>query len=977
MILKLKSTSIFAVVWFLVCSGISFSQTAEPPPNFAVADGSPSQPYVIETWQNLYWLSQNPGQWDRHYVQTDDIEFPTSGSDDIKNWDNGAGWAPIGRGPVFTGGYDGGAYVIRNLYINRPSTNIVGLFSEVRATAGAPSVVRRVGLMDHDITGGTTVGGIVGRLTGVWNAPAVVQQSFTQGVTRGNNNVGGIVGATAYQGRIENAYAVGVVEIPNWRAGGGITGTHYSSGPDAVINNVFAAVQIVALGSQTGGLVGAGSGTVTNSFWDTQASGLSVSAGGTGKTTAEMKDIATFTATATPGLTTPWDFAGNPNDDTGNDHIWKINPEFYDGYPFAFWLVRDYYSRQSGVWDTASTWSINDCDQPVQHAAGHFPVDPLNATICPDNEVTLETSLTTSGALTVNTDATFIISGTGALAISGAIENFGSLNICGTLSASAEATTSSTMTISGIAEFSGSLAHSDTPIVVESDALFHNTTATSPELIMRRELLGFDSVNPQDGEGWRYISSPSDVNLSVLLAPIWTQGLSDNPSSGNTGAGIPNVYRWSTGSEGNDPGDWVAVTDLDVPATPGEGLLVYVYAADMGEINPGENLMLEIQGEEFGSFSVTTNENAGNGGWTLLGNPFATSISFELLRNSASSGSIANAVYVWTPIDTDGDGGQDPGNAAGSWRAWSSDGSLGLGDLTDGLIAPFQAFFVENAEGDSEVNLTFSNDIKTSANPKFLFKQTARNLLRLELAGEGMRNSAWLSFSGNGSSTERVGGDAWQLDPMSVDYALLASEKQGVGLLDIGHYPIDENLIIPLVALATRPGTYRISVTRQELNGLDLYLNDLETRESMPLTENMSYDFTIGQAAKTAPADPFASIAAGPMKSTIAFDARFTISAGMPAAENTETPVAVTLHQNYPNPFNPVTQIRFELPARENVRLTVFDLLGRLVAVLVDEIAEAGSHTVNFDASSLSSGVYTYRLQAGTTVLTRKMTVVK
>ncbi len=81
--------------------------------------------------------------------------------------------------------------------------------------------------------------------------------------------------------------------------------------------------------------------------------------------------------------------------------------------------------------------------------------------------------------------------------------------------------------------------------------------------------------------------------------------------------------------------------------------------------------------------------------------------------------------------------------------------------------------------------------------------------------------------------------------------------------------------------------------------------------------------------------------------------------------------------ENYPNPFNPVTVIRYELPQNSQVRLEVFDMLGRRVAVLVDGLIEAGTHEIPFDASNLASGVYLYRLTAGQVVQTRQMVLVK
>ena len=77
-----------------------------------------------------------------------------------------------------------------------------------------------------------------------------------------------------------------------------------------------------------------------------------------------------------------------------------------------------------------------------------------------------------------------------------------------------------------------------------------------------------------------------------------------------------------------------------------------------------------------------------------------------------------------------------------------------------------------------------------------------------------------------------------------------------------------------------------------------------------------------------------------------------------------DVPSQYILSQNYPNPFNPSTVIRYQLPEASNVRLAVFDFLGREVAMLVNERKAVGSYEIRFDASGFSSGVYLYRLTA-------------
>ncbi len=83
------------------------------------------------------------------------------------------------------------------------------------------------------------------------------------------------------------------------------------------------------------------------------------------------------------------------------------------------------------------------------------------------------------------------------------------------------------------------------------------------------------------------------------------------------------------------------------------------------------------------------------------------------------------------------------------------------------------------------------------------------------------------------------------------------------------------------------------------------------------------------------------------------------------------------LEQNYPNPFNPITQIRYTLPETGLVKLVVYDMLGREVDTLVKERQTAGAYTVTFDASSLASGMYIFRLTSGNYLETRKMTLIK
>jgi len=90
--------------------------------------------------------------------------------------------------------------------------------------------------------------------------------------------------------------------------------------------------------------------------------------------------------------------------------------------------------------------------------------------------------------------------------------------------------------------------------------------------------------------------------------------------------------------------------------------------------------------------------------------------------------------------------------------------------------------------------------------------------------------------------------------------------------------------------------------------------------------------------------------------------------------ENEETiPTVFKLEQNYPNPFNPSTRIKFAVPEKSNVLIKVYDILGSEVATLVNKEMDAGWYENNFNAAGLSSGVYLFRMEAGSYVSTKKM----
>lgn len=169
-------------------------------------------------------------------------------------WNGGQGFIPIGGGTAFTGSFDGKNYNISGLYVNRAGTIRQGLFSVV----GTPAVIQNVGLVNEEIRGSTTTGGLVGYVT----TTAIINNTFTTGLVIGDSEAGGIVGRMQ-GGSISNTYSTSAV----WGSSyvGGVAG-YLSNTP---VLNVYATGNILATSSQVGGLVGYAINSPINSSYAT------------------------------------------------------------------------------------------------------------------------------------------------------------------------------------------------------------------------------------------------------------------------------------------------------------------------------------------------------------------------------------------------------------------------------------------------------------------------------------------------------------------------------------------------------------------------------------------------------------------------------------------------------------------------------------------------------------------------------------
>ena len=295
--------------------------------------------------------------------------------DNTTYWNAGAGWMPIGAGSNwFETTFEGNGYTISNLFVDRSSTNKVGLFG----LAGVSSAISRVGLLDIRVTGARYVGGLVGLsdsdITGSYATGRVagaawvggliggngiggkIHASYTTGRVIGGFHAGGLVGLN--NGGIYTSYATGRVSGTSGIGGlvgrmgengdttasyatGHVSGNNHAGGlvgslAGGTIRASYATGRVSSGGSAVGGLVGenlAGT-TFTASYWDTRTSGQMSSAGGTAKITRELQTPTDYT---TGSIYADWnvdpdgDSIGNDPWDFGTSSQYPVLKADFDG----------------------------------------------------------------------------------------------------------------------------------------------------------------------------------------------------------------------------------------------------------------------------------------------------------------------------------------------------------------------------------------------------------------------------------------------------------------------------------------------------------------------------------------------------------------------------------------------------------------------------------------------------------------------
>jgi len=508
----------------------------------------------------------------------------------------------------------------------------------------------------------------------------------------------------------------------------------------------------------------------------------------------------------------------------------------------------------------------------------------------------------------------------------------------------------------------------DGDVTIASDAYFINTTTDAPTLTFERTL--------SNHSRWVGLATPANGNyagVGGLLEGLATQGFTGS----NFPSGVPNVLLYNETGAGTDLDRFVAPSSNEM--IPGRGFMFYVYErtdVDNEETALDFPVTLSITGGTNvffgGNYSYLVSYTPGNGnGWNLLGNLFGAP--FDWNHPDMVKTNLNAFAYIWDPV-------------ANQYLATGDDELVETGTLASSRIPSFQAFFVKADNATNELTLT-TNTLSTEATAH-INNASENFILSLSLEAEGMTANTALRFNETFSNSVDAQ-DAYYLVPMSDSFAMLYTVSDGEALMinslnadvtEIIHIPLAAGAFVETMSMSG-DATLTWPVIRNLPDGWEISLRDTETGMMINLLDTDSYTFELGATSLAVVSSETIRKDGTPVMNASKMGSRFELVVNPGIASSNpaqpELPLVVNLEQNYPNPFNPTTQIRYELPEATDVRLDVFNIQGQRVATLVNQAQTAGTHTLTFDASQLSSGVYVYRLQVGNQILTRKMTLIK
>ncbi len=461
--------------------------------------------------------------------------------------------------------------------------------------------------------------------------------------------------------------------------------------------------------------------------------------------------------------------------------------------------------------------------------------------------------------------------------------------------------------------------------------------------------------------GFRMMSSPvPGAILSDLLDELWLQGM----TGGDVTVGNTNVWILDLAAQ-----SWSLVNNVTTQSlSAGQGFLVYVFEDCDNDGNSDLPIDLFVSGNHNQS-NVTIN-NIPQNNYFLAGNPYIKTIDWD----DISKTNLSSVVSVWDDASSD-------------WKSYNGI----TGDLTNGLIAPFQGFWVQAFGGIGSFTIQ-ADDIATSSTSFIRNNDNENNYIKLSFSNGGKIDNIYFTFD----STSSVGfdfNDAVKLAPLTKLPRIAAMAINEERAFKINSLPSksDSTISFPLQILSfdlDSAGNYLGIQDTLNLSFHEIYLPEDVNAILFDIINQNEYLINEIQEISII-TDSLGLIDFEPSNLLNQYsnysNYRYVITfqyTTLGENSNQLVPKEYQLFQNYPNPFNSNTNINYNLANEQFVEITIFNLLGGVVKTLVSEYQDQGLQVIKWDGTdnfgnNVGAGTYIYSMKVGDFSKSKKMILLK
>ena len=466
--------------------------------------------------------------------------------------------------------------------------------------------------------------------------------------------------------------------------------------------------------------------------------------------------------------------------------------------------------------------------------------------------------------------------------------------------------------------------------------------------------------------GFRMMSSPvAGTIYGDLLNELWTQSVTGGDVTDGSTANI-----WSlSGYSGTQ--SWTEFTDISTSGASlnsGEGFLIYVYSDTDWDGDDDLPVTLSVAGKlNSGDATFPSSGTIAASKYGLAGNPYNATIDFDLIGLT----NMEDNISVWDDANSD-------------WKTW--DKSAQSGDLSNGLIAPYQGFWVQaNSSGSGSIIIQVADKSGTGTFYKTM-NDEYRGSFSILASTSTSTSKNFISFHRDATlDNNELGAKKlmpFQASSRVVSMSIIEEKPYKINELpffhdgvltmfyDVFDIELNENDFTTQTSEAT------LSWNIEELpDHIDIILVDNITGQEVDL------QYEVGHTFATESKGSFSANYDGPVTTyPLLGEPRFTFQIVYGALDNTPVkaiPTAYLLDPIYPNPFNPRATVRFDVPKVSRVDLQVYDIKGSLVQTLMNEKIRAGSHRYIWEPRGLSTGIYFLKLTTANQTFTQKVTYMK